>query len=458
MGLWDLLEDTGHGVSPMSDEQARSLSFQDWVNLFTYQGVDYPMIQTTMGPLNEESVAATLAQAYRVNGPVFALVMARLQIFTQARFQWARFERGVPGELFGTEELRILERPWPNARTAQLLARMEVDASTSGDFFARRMRRRNGRGFDRLVRLKPQHVIIVLGSETDEDDPSDAPDVELLGYAYRPPSGKMYFYEPGEIAHYAPVPDPDFHYRGMSWITAAIRDVQADNAATIHKDRFFRNAATPNLAIRFDPSIGIEKVKEFKELIEAEHKGLWNAYKTLYLGGGADPVPIGKDFRELDFSNTQGKGESRLAAAAGVPPSWVGFSEGLEGSALNAGNFTAARRRLGDGTMQHLWTTAAASLETILTPPQGAQLVPATKGIPFLLMDGLDAAKVQQTEAATITMLIREGYEPKSVVDAVTTGDWTRLKHTGRVSVQLQPATGNDQGDAANEADEGGNT
>jgi hypothetical protein len=35
--------------------------------------------------------------------------------------------------------------------------------------------------------------------------------------------------------------------------------------------------------------------------------------------------------------------------------------------------------------------------------------------------------------------LVDGGFEPSSVVDAVTTGDMARLIHTGSVSVQLQP-------------------
>lgn len=165
-----------------------------------------------------------------------------------------------------------------------------------------------------------------------------------------------------------------------------------------------------------------------------------NAYKTLFLGGGADPTVLGSDFKQLDFSVTQGKAESRLASAAGVPPSWVGFSEGLQGSALNAGNFTAARRRLSDGTLQHLWMNAATSLQTLATPPdRGATLWFATRSIPFLHMDASDEATVQNQEANTIVALVKDGFIPESVIDAVTNGDWTRLRHTGFTSVQLQP-------------------
>lgn len=436
---------------------SRSMNMDDYADLFSFNGSTYPFLRTTMGGLDEEAIGTTLSAIYRNNGPVFALVLARLQIFAQIRFQWTRFVAGAPADLFGSPELRLLERPWPGGTTATLLTRMEQDDSLAGNAYIRRLRRR---GTSRLVRLRPEWMYLVLGSETDADRPDEADDVELVGYYYRPPGGEPRVFLPDEIAHYAPIPDPESHFLGMSWITAVLRDVYGDSLMTDHKRAFLRNAATPNMVIKFDPGVSVQAVKDFKEIFEAEHAGAMNAYKTLYLGGGADPKVVGKDFKELDFAVTQGKAESRLAAASGVPPSWVGFSEGLQGSALNAGNFTAARRRLSDGTMQHLWAEAASALEVVLDrPDDGASLWFATKGIPFLHMDAQDAADVQFKEAQTITALVRDGYEPESVKAAVMTADWSRLKHTGRLSVQLQaPGEGGPSGgdDSAGQAPQGG--
>ncbi len=415
-----------------TEARSGSLSIDDWAGMFAFNGNSYPILHQTMPSQDEEQVAAGNSAAYRNNGPVFALIQARIQVFSQIRFQWTRFDKGQPTELFGTEELSVLENPWPGGTTADLLARMEMDASRAGNAYVRRTRR------DRLNMLRPEWLTIVMGSrETPDVPPGEAADVEIAGFIFDPPNADARVFFPHEVAHYAPIPDPDAHFLGMSWITPVLKDMQADNASTVHKDRFFRNAATPNLAIKFDPAVGPDKVLKFKELMEAEHRGAWNAYKTLYLGGGADPVAIGKDFRELDFSATQGKGESRLAAAAGVPPSWVGFSEGLQGSALNQGNQAASRRRFGDGTMQHLWANAAASLQPIMRPPQGASLW-FDADIPFMREDAKDASEVQSQEAATITGLVRDGFTPESAIDAVTNKDWSRLKHTGLVSVQMQ--------------------
>lgn len=413
-----------------------SLTDPTMADFFSFGGNDYPVINTTWGSGDEESLIRDNAVAYRNNGPVFALVQARLQVFSQIRFQWTRFSAGAPGDLFGSPELRLLETPWPGGTTADLLARMELDVSRAGTAFVRK-------GNGRLHVLNPDWTNVAIGSATDAAHPSEAPDATFEGLIYRPPNGRMQHFLPEEVAIYAPIPDPLRLFCGMSWISPVLTETQGDDLATMHKRKFFENAATPNLAIKFDPTVGVEAVREFKELLESEHRGAWNAYKTLYLGGGADPIPVGANFQQMAFAETQGKGESRLAAAAGVPPSWVGFSEGLQGSALNAGNFAAAKRRFGDGTMQHLWRNVAASLEPLLGASRnpslaGAQLWFSTANVPFLSEDTKDAAEIQTAESVTITTLVKEGFTPDSAIAAVRAHDWTLLVHTGLVSVQLQ--------------------
>lgn len=438
MGLLDRIDRARAAARP--SERDGPLSFDQWQQYFAFGGQDYPIVQTTMNTINEEAIALTTAAAAKRSGPIFALIQARQQLFSQARFQWTRFSGGGPTDLFGSPDLSVLERPWHGGTTGDLLGRMEWHVSTAGNSYVLRSRS------DRLNVLHPEWVIIVLGSDTNADHPSEAPDVEVVGWAYDPPSGPMRFYPAdgsmGRIAHYAPIPDPDFHFLGLSWITPVLRELQADSMATEHKYRFFQNAATPNLAIKFDPTVKLQQVRDFKELMEEEHTGVANAYKTLYMGGGADPKVIGADMRQLDFAATQGKGESRLASAAGVPPSWVGFSEGLQGSALNAGNFSSARRRLSDGTLEHLWSNAAASLEVLLTPPDsGSSLWYTTRSVAFMREDAEVLARIQQTQAQTITALVRDGFTAESATAAVLNNDMSLLKHTGLTSVQLQPPT-----------------
>jgi hypothetical protein len=206
---------------------------------------------------------------------------------------------------------------------------------------------------------------------------------------------------------------------------------------TEHKYRYFANASTPNLAVKFDPQIPIEMVKQFKELMENEHRGAFQAWKTLYLGGGADVTVVGANLRELDYAVTQGHGEARLSAAAGVPASWVGFSEGLQGSSLNAGNFQAQRRRFSDGTMQWLWQTGAHALESVVPPPDSHANLWFDSRVPFMREDAGDIAAIQLQQAQTIAALVMQGFDPDSVKRAVVNNDMSLLKHSGALSVQL---------------------
>jgi hypothetical protein len=431
--------------SVLGRSQPANVSLEELLEVFSDPTRD--ILQTSWGNISEEEVVRSVGDAYRQSGPVFALCFARMQVFSQARFQWTRSTEGTPSEMFGSRDLGVLENPWPGARTSSLLSRMEVDDTQAGNAFVRRLRRGVGRqAEDRLVRLRPQWTTILMGSKEDADNPWEAADVEVLGYVYRPngDAARQVLLDRSEVAHYAPVPDPVANFRGQSWVTPSLTTVRADEGSEIHRFKFFENAATPNLAIKFDPSVTIEQVKAFKALLDDEHQGAYNAYKTLFLGGGADPVVVGKDFRQMAFDVVQAKGETRLAANAGVPASWVGFSEGLKGSALNDGNYNAARRRFADGTIQFLWEAAATALEVIVDRPVSrsgespARLTVDPRSVPFLREDINDQAQALTQDAQTIAALVREGFTPESAVAAVRAGDWSLLTHSGLVSVQLQ--------------------
>lgn len=390
--------------------------------------------------------------AYKRNGPVFSCMLARASVFSEARLLWQRLEDGRPGDLFHTPELGLLEEPWPGGTTGELLVRMVQDVDLAGNSYmttaddqGRFGKSATGPG-RRVVRMRPDWVTLIIDSAN--HDPW-ALDAKVAGLLYEPrstlltsagvPSADAVLLMPDEVSHWSPTPDPIARFRGMSWLTPVLREIQSDNAATAHKDSVFRNAATPSMVVRFDRETSKEKFDEFVARFKSSHQGVDNANKTLFLGGGADVTPLTFNFQQLEFAQTQGKGESRIASAAGVPPSWVGFSEGLQGSALNAGNFSAARRRFADGTIRPLWRQAFAALQTLAPPPPQARLWYDAADIAFLREDRKDAAEIQRQEASTIRLLTDAGYIWDSVIAAVRAEDWSLLRHTGLFSVQLQP-------------------
>jgi len=188
------------------------------------------------------------------------------------------------------------------------------------------------------------------------------PDAEVAGFSYCPMygDGDTWSFVREEVAHFAPIRDPLMRYRGMPLPTAALREIRGDSAATTHKLKFFELAATPNMVVKFPPTMTKEKAQETIDIFEQEHHGAYNAYRTMFLLGGAEAMAVGKDMKEMDFSATQGKGETRIVAAFGLHPSIVPVSEGLQGSALNTGNFGAARRLVADTFLRPDWGSFAA--------------------------------------------------------------------------------------------------
>lgn len=411
----------------------------NWLPWVTMDGVTYGLADLAMTSPGErqEPIEANFAsftqRGLKSNGIIFSLIRDRVALFSQARFQW----RGLrDGRLFGNASLSILERPWPNATTADLLARAEMDVSLAGNFYATE---RNLQ----IKRMRPDWVDMLMGSYSDPDMTGDDLDAEFLGIFYYPGgrySGQRPVYlRREEIAHYAPIPDPTAHVRGMSWMSPVVREIMADDAATTHKLKFFENGATPNLVVKRQDAPGKEQFREWRELIEEGHRGVANAYRTLYLTNGADATVVGKDLQQLDFKVVQGGGETRLAAASGIHPVVAGLSEGMQGASLNAGNFASARRLTADKTLWWLWTNFAGSMEALIAPPAGAQLWVDVTDIPFLREDRKDAAAIVKEKMLSIESGVRAGFKPDSIVAAVETEDLTQLVHTGLYSVQLQP-------------------
>lgn len=412
---------------------------QSWINM---SGASFP-VQTT-GLANEAPLPGgdDFSDIYKSNGIVFACMAVRQRVFSQVTFRFASLNNGRVGKLFGGPEIDILSKPWPNGTTGDLATRMILDADSKGNFYG-------VRSGNRIYRRDPLKISIILSGDPKKDE-----FVDVLGYAYQPDGarGPLFTYLPHEMCHWTPTPDPDHPYKGMSWITPILREIRSDNAATDHKAKFFANSATPNMVVTTPESVMTqEQFERFKSKMESEYAGSRGAGKTMYLAPGTDVEVVGQSFKEMDFSGTQGRDETRIASAAGVPAVIVGLKESLAGSSLNAGNYAAARRSFADGTMSDLYRGAAAALETIVPAPQvkgPAKLWFDISQVPFFREDRADAANIQFTRAQAMRQLIDSGWTADSVKAAFAAEDFDLLEHSGMFSVQLQapgintPATG----------------
>ena len=447
--------------APVTSGPERRFGTQWWVDqVMKYGGSTYPlgqgMPQQSWSGTPVEQIASNfagyVAGGYGGDAVVFGIELKRMLIFSDARFQWRRWTNGRPGEPFGSPELGLLERPWPGGTTGDLQVRMILDADMAGNSYWARI------GGD-VVQLRPDWVDIVLAPRMVAPGAggrmalSTAENAQKCGYMRA-----GYFYHEGgrentrdplvfmadEVAHFAPIPDPLATYRGMSWLTPVLRELQADRQATEHQISYLDHGGTPNFVVKLPAETTREQFKLFKEAYESSHRGIENAYETLLLTAGADATVLGSTMQDLDMKALRGLGETRLAMAGGIHPVVLGSSEGMAGSSLNAGNYTAAKRSTADGTFRPLWRNMCGSLAPIVPKPAGSdasvELWYTDSQVAFLREDQRDEAEIAARDAAIIRQLGDGGWEPSSIVAAMKAGyDWGLLKHSGLVPVQLNP-------------------
>lgn len=428
----------------MSARPTVERSWDTWsgTGMFGFDGHQYPYgLAYTQPGQKQEEIPATFAgfarAAYRTNGVISACMDVRLSLFSEARLQFRRVRSGRPGDLFGNQDLGPVEEPWPNGTTGDLLARAIQDADLAGNFYAYRVG-------NQILRMRPDWVSIVIGSNVDTDDPAKAIDARPVGYLYHPggyrasSSEDVVVLQPEEVCHWDGLkPDPEARFVGMSWLTPILRELQADTAATTHKLRALEEGGVRNAAIQLDTA-DQDQFEEWVSKLRASNDGLANAYKRLYVGRGMTIHPLGMDFTELDLKAIQNAGETRIAAAAGVPPVIVGLSEGLKAATYS--NYQLAMRRFADLTMRPLWRSFCGSLASIVDVPDDAELWYDDRDIPALKDDIMAAADAFSKNAAAMRQLVDGGWDPDSIRDTTVAGDLKLLEHSGLPTVQVQEA------------------
>lgn len=406
-------------------------SLQEYVN---YLGRQYA-IGGSFGTTPEATFTGYIRDIAERNGVVAAAVTARALLVSQVRFTWRNNRASnTPGRTYGDQNLAILERPGSMTRSSMLYL-AEEDVSYAGAWIAHR----DG---NEIHRLRPDWVTVAMGSNTDPgNDGWIPPDAKITGYVYADPAspnGRKQAFHPHEIIHWVPEPHPLEWWRGQSWVTSITQEIRNDGQATAHTSKFFENAGTPNLVFTMDPKLTPTQVQGFADVINNRNAGISGAYKNLFLGGGTDVKVVGSEKAALDLQGIQGGYETRIAARSRVPAVVLGIREGLEGSALNSGNYSSARRMWADGWFSPTAQGLCAAIERVMKPASDSELWYLPEEILFLQEDGKDQAEIQSTKAAAVRQLVDAGYTPESVVASIEANDFKLLVHSGLFSVQLQ--------------------
>lgn len=396
------------------------------LDLMRYGGLTYAP-GTTYGPAERAALSGE-RPALTSNGIVYGVFRTRAELFSQARFVWKRYGAGwrpTSADVWTDGGLALLDNP------AHILERCELDVACTGASYWVL----DGAS---LRNLPAEHCTIVSGSQRTPDDPALAWDARPVGLIYQPAGMSPESWLWSEVGAYIPESDPLARWRGMSWLRPAMEDIAGDNGARRFLTRFFEASATPNSVVVFPPEVMKETVEAFRDVFLSKHEGVQHAFRTAFLGGGADLKVVGSNLKDLDSEAVRKQVHRDIAAAAGVPIVAAGIEQGTYA------NSKESNRALADRKVRYLWLRALDAFRPLLSKPNNGELWIDTSGISALQADALDDAQVMAQQAQTMRTLVDGGFVPESVITAVTTGDMSRLQHSGLLSVQTQaPGSGN---------------
>jgi phage portal protein BeeE len=382
-------------------------------------------------------LAAFAQQANGSSSPVFSAHLVRMALFSEITFTWqAKDDK----HLWGNTDLAKLEEPFgPGSTTGQLLSRMEQDAFLAGQAYIW-----DPPGEDRLVRLRPDWTTIVsevvrVENGTDQPGWYRRP----VGYWWEPPKGVLqqsdgFLVPAAECVHFAPVPDPQANFRGMSPLTPVMRDIQGDDGMSRYKIRYLTNNATPNMIVKYAQKIQPGTVDAVRERMEARYGGPDNAGKTLILDQGADLVLAGNSLSQMDFSNVAAVGAERILAACSVPGVLVGL-EPLRGAGRG---YQESMQKLANIWARPQWRAACGALSQIVNVPPGNRLWFDTGDIAALQDGEMERGQAALVRAQALLALVQAGYTHESAVAAVDSMDLSQLK---AAPVPPAPPAGNVQ-------------
>jgi len=365
-----------------------------------------------------QGIVRRARQAHADNGIVFAVEAVKTALFAEARFTYQAL---TDGHEFGDTSLALLEHPWPNADSGELLTRMAQDA-TFGNSYMRKATPADGSG-DVLVQMRQEQVTIV--SQEMRDD---------MGRIWRQPVGYLEETGPGkddqfftvdEVGHFSPVPDPKARWRGMSWLTPILTEVHSDKALTQYKQFHLDNGAMPGLVVKYSMKLSDKTIGILRKRIRARYGGPENAGNVLVLDEGADMAVAGSSLQDLQFDAVSKAGERRVCAAAGPGLLVIcGFEQG---------DPMAAVRQLADFWARPRWRMACAALEHLVGGPAASPQVPVrlwydVAGIAALREGELTRAQAYLVSMQAVASSVQGGFTRDSAVAAAAGYDISLLK------------------------------
>lgn len=137
--------------------------------------------------------------------------------------------------------------------------------------------------------------------------------------------------------------DPEEPYGRGAGLAASLADeLDTDEYAAKHVKAFFFNRATPEVVVSVD---GADKptLDNYKASWDANHRGTWNAFRTLFTGRKVEIKRLDTAFREMQLVALRDAQRDRIVSVFGLPPEVLGILTSSNRSTIDAADVLMAK-------------------------------------------------------------------------------------------------------------------
>ncbi len=237
-----------------------------------------PASNYSLNFINTPAITGTM-NAYK--SFAYACINARAENISKAKYYLYKetAETGIR-EIKKHKILELLNKPNVRQQTfKEILFKCAISLDLYGDAFVYIRRDKNGTPLD-LYHLPTKTVRIKLNSDSTE--------IEQYEYSF---SGGKINYPAKDIIHFL-IPDPDNNFGGKATIEGFNMSLEIDYLQNRYQRNFYKNDASPAMAIEFEKNMSDIEFNRFKEKFRSLYEGVNNTGKTIFLDNGAKIKPM----------------------------------------------------------------------------------------------------------------------------------------------------------------------
>ena len=360
-------------------------------------------------------------QGYRKNELVFACIQEYITSASEA--QLVVGNKDADGVLVSTNQQRALSlasEPNPSMDTVAFLEAMHTQLLIGGNVYLFTPRSAIGT-ISGMYWLRPDRVRII----------PDQMNGTAKAYRYR--LGSSDYIIPAEFIAHHKTNDPLNDWYGLGNLQVLAKMVNLDTDATEFARSVFENKGVPAGFLKVARRLNTQdEADQIRRNWHARFAGKANWQRIGVLDEDASYEELAPKMGEMGMPDLRNITETRICAAFGVPPIIVGAKAGLDSATYS--NYAQAKESFWEETLLPAYKRAAAFFTRALrdTPDfRGMEFGFDFSEVRALADDEKQIAEVTKTRAESASILIRAGYDPDSVSEALQLPEG--LVHSGMV-------------------------